>query len=60
MTEKTSNFESLVDKTEISKVIGVPESTVDYWRRNGKIPGYGFGRQYRFRLTEVFDALKKG
>jgi excisionase family DNA binding protein len=50
---------SLLNRKEISKLIGVHHLTVYRWTRSGVIPSYKCGRLLRYDLQEVLEALKQ-
>lgn len=52
MTKQTAT--GLLSISELSEYLGVPESTIYYWRQNGTGPkGFRAGRYLRWRLEEV-------
>ncbi|MBF0331372.1 MAG: helix-turn-helix domain-containing protein [Candidatus Omnitrophica bacterium] len=52
-------MEMFIDRDELAKILGIPESTVDYLRRAGKIPFYKVGKHCRYVLAEVQKILKE-
>ncbi len=56
---KEVNMEMFIDRDELAKILGIPESTVDYLRRAGKIPFYKVGKHCRYVLAEVQKILKE-
>jgi excisionase family DNA binding protein len=49
----------LLDRKEISQIIGVNHLTVYRWTRSGVIPSYRCGKLLRYDLEEVLNALKQ-
>jgi excisionase family DNA binding protein len=47
-----------VDNREIAKTFQIPVSTVDYLRRQGKVPCFKVGKHYRFDIKEVERVLR--
>jgi excisionase family DNA binding protein len=46
-------------KEELAKMFNVPQSTIDYLRRKGKLPALKIGKHFRFIPSEVETSLKE-
>jgi len=56
VTDNTARF---VTAEELSDVLDLPRSTIYRLSRQRDIPAYQAGRQYRYSLAEVLEALKR-
>lgn len=45
---------------EISDYLGVSRETIYRWIDNKKIPSYKVGRQWKFKISEVDEWVKRG
>ena len=43
----------MIDIEETAKRLAVSTKTIRRWVEEGKFPAYKFGKQYRFKVTEV-------
>lgn len=50
-------MEDLITTPELAKLLRLSNFTVRKWAREKKIPGVKPGREWRFKLLEVFQAL---
>ena len=54
------NTERWMNLEEIANYIGCSKDTIRKWIKNGTIPNYKIGRQYKFRLSEVKEWIESG
>ena len=47
----------LLTKRETAKALGVSERTVDYWRRDGKLPAVIIGSHPRFDTRDIQNLI---
>jgi excisionase family DNA binding protein len=53
-TRTVKQLPSLLSAVELAAYLGVPRSTIHYWRGKGKgPPGFKVGKQLRFRASDV-------
>ena len=52
--------EKWVNLADVAEHLSVSQDTVRNWLKNGKLPTYKAGKQYKFRLSEVDRLLKNG
>lgn len=52
-------MEEYLDTSAMARKFNIAESTIEYLRRDGRIPAFKVGRQYRYDLREVDKALKE-
>ncbi|MET3732924.1 helix-turn-helix domain-containing protein [Moheibacter stercoris] len=55
----TSSNDKLLTRKESAKFFGVSISTIDNWRREGKIIPYYIGSKVRFKRGELEQAMVK-
>lgn len=48
----------LLTTAELMAALKVSELTIYFWRKKGTIPSIKIGRQFRYRLPEVLEALQ--
>ena len=58
MTPASQGRERLLTVDELAKALGMSTRQVYRLIEKGELPGYRFGRQFRFLLHEVLDARK--
>lgn len=49
----------LLTKREAAKALGVSERTVDYWRRDGKLPAVTIGSHPRFDTRDIQNLIDR-
>jgi len=54
MTEKWVNLEDIAEHLSVSK------DTIRTWVKEGKLPVYRAGKQYKFKISEVDEWVRKG
>ena len=52
-------MEMYLDKEELAKVLKIPVTSVDYYRRGKGLPHIKIGRHNRYILAEVVAWLRK-
>ena len=57
MSPENENW-STID--EVAEHLRVTKDTIRAWIREGKIPNYKVGKQYRFMLSEIDEWVKSG
>lgn len=53
-TEKWVNLEDIADHLSVSK------DTIRIWIKDGKLPFYKAGKMYKFKISEVYEWVRKG
>ena len=56
--ESQKNGIEYLTKKEAAQIANVATSTIDNWRREGKIPIYRFGSAIRFKKSELLEFLE--
>ena len=51
---------TLVDASELARIVGLPTASVRRLARQGELPSYRLGRLLRFSPVEVLAAIKNG
>ena len=54
MPEKWVNLEDIAEHLSVSK------DTIRTWVKEGKLPVYRAGKQYKFKISEVDEWVRKG
>ena len=54
MSEKWVNLEDIAEHLSVSK------DTIRTWVKEGKLPVYRAGKQYKFKISEVDEWVRKG
>ena len=54
MIEKWVNLEDIAEHLSVSK------DTIRTWMKVGKLPVYRAGKQYKFKISEVDEWVRKG
>ena len=54
MIEKWVNLEDIAEHLSVSK------DTIRTWVKEGKLPVYRAGKQYKFKISEVDEWVRKG
>ena len=54
MTEKWVNLVDIAEHLSVSK------DTIRTWVKEGKLPVYRAGKQYKFKISEVDEWVRKG
>lgn len=54
------DFEPLIDADEVSLLLGLHRKTVQQMARSGRLPGVRVGKFWRFRKSEIDQALRSG
>lgn len=54
LTEKWVNLEDIAEHLSVSK------DTIRTWVKEGKLPVYRAGKQYKFKISEVDEWVRKG
>ena len=49
-----------LDKQELAKVLKIPVTSIDYYRRKKDMPHIKIGKHKRYILAEVLAWLRKG
>lgn len=57
LQQKRGAMKRLVTSEEISRLLGIPRTSVWYYVRSGILPHYRIGRVMRFDVDEVLAAL---
>ncbi len=52
-------MKQLVDKFELSKLLKIPVSTIDYYRRQGRIDTIMIGKHPRYEPDKVIQDFRK-
>ena len=58
--EYNENNEKWVNLSDIAEHLSVSQDTIRNWIKNGKLPFYKAGKQYKFRISEVDQWLTDG
>jgi excisionase family DNA binding protein len=59
-TEDTEVLPGLLSAAELAAYLGVPVSTLYFWRERGRGPrGFKVGKELRYRATDVADWLEQ-
>lgn len=53
-------MEELLYPEEVSKMLGVKESTIKKWLRNGDLPGIKTGKAWRIKKSDAQELINKG
>ncbi|MBU1672184.1 MAG: helix-turn-helix domain-containing protein [Actinobacteria bacterium] len=54
------NLEAYVDAMEAARILGVSRQRIWRMARRDQVPYIKMGRSYRFRISELIEALKRG
>ncbi|MBL7152000.1 MAG: helix-turn-helix domain-containing protein [Candidatus Omnitrophica bacterium] len=52
-------MEMYLDKQELAKVLKIPVTSIDYYRREKGMPHIKIGKHHRYILAEVLAWVKK-
>jgi len=58
MSDQTQEKWSSID--EIAEHLGVSKDTIRNWIKKNEMPAYKIGKQWRFRISEVDQWVKRG
>lgn len=53
--EKPTSDDYLISLPEACKLLDVSDATIRRYIKDGKVPAYNFGKEYKFKLQELAD-----